>query len=1043
MKKRTIPHYVRRSTYSAAAFVALLTISPQASFGDVYNVKIDPNFKLQNSITGTVSSAGEKLSGVTVQVKNKPGQVTTTDIDGKFSIRASVNDILVFKLIGYEDQEVLVSNAQNITIELVASNEELDEVVVVGFGTQKKVNLTGAVQAIGSKDLENRPVTNVSTALQGKFAGVTIVQNSGQPGKDGGTIRVRGLGTTNNANPLVLVDGVESSLNNINPNDIENISVLKDGPSAAIYGSKAANGVILVTTKRGKIGEPQLNYSGYVGMQDPTRLPDYMRSYDHAVILNEALANQGLPLRFTDEDIDGFKNSSDRDKYPDTDWLGLLYTGSGLQQSHNMQISGATDKVNYMASAGFVGQKGVIEVAKSDRYNLRTNLGAQVTERLNLNLGLAYNYQRIDEPVNPYTSDMAQIFRQANRIPSFIPYQYSNGVYGYYGDGNPIAWLDMKSADEMIYKHTHINFSGEYQIVDGLKFKQVVSFQPRDNMSSKFVKEIQFYDHNTGAPTFKQGVNNLTVYNNQDELLTLQSMLTFDKSFGRHDVNALAGFMDETRRADFTRGYRQNFLGTELHELDLGDVSGQQATGGAQKLILRSWFGRVNYAFDNKYLFEANVRHDGTSRFVGENKWNTFPSFSAGWRISQESFFQNSSLAEKIAELKLRGGWGILGNQTLSGVGENAYPSADNYYPGVFTISSGYNYPIGSGLASGGTVAVAANPAMLWERSISSNIGLDLNLTNKWSFVLDYFNRTTDRLYMSLPVPVEFGLPSPVQNAGKVKNNGVELQVNYSNRTNPFQFDIGANVSYINNEILEWRSNSAEPHSSFYVRDLGLPLRSFYGYETLGIYRSDEEYQNSGVKGVNNTVGAGDLIYKDQNGDGKIDGNDRVYLGSPDPKYIFGLTSNMSYKNFDLNLFLQGAADVKGYMWGEAIGNISGTDKPTQIFSDRFHPENNPNGSMPRALTSWVQNKPESNPSDFWIQNASYVRLKNITLGYNLPQSVLNRIGLKGAKVYYSGQNLFTITGFAKGFDPEAPADSRGNFYPQVKTNVFGLNVNF
>ncbi len=562
-------------------------------------------------------------------------------------------------------------------------------------------------------------------------------------------------------------------------------------------------------------------------------------------------------------------------------------------------------------------------------------------------------------------------------------------------------------------------------------------------MSSKFVKEIQYYDNNTGLPSQKQGINNLTVYNNQEELLTLQSLLTYDKSIGDHDFNILGGFMDETRRADFTSAYRQNFLGTEYEELVLGDASGQVATGGAKKLILRSWFGRFNYAFANKYLFEANVRRDGTSRFVGKNKWNTFPSFSAGWRIAQESFFQNSSLANIFSELKLRGGWGVLGNQTTAGVGENAYPTNDDWYPGIYTINSGFNYPFGNELSSGGTVSVAPNPALLWERSISSNIGLDLNLKNNWSFVVDYFNRSTEQLYTALVVPIQFGLPAPTQNAGIIRNRGVEVQVNYSNNIGELKFDLSANASYIDNQILQWKSNAAEPHSTFYVRDAGLPLRSFYGYENMGIYRSDEEYKNSNVKGVNNTVGAGDLIYKDQNGDGKIDGQDRVYLGSPDPKYIFGLTTNLSYKNFDLNMFWQGAADVQGYLWGEALGNISGADKPTEIFSDRFHITNNPNGSMPRALTSWTQNKAESNPSDFWIQNASYVRLKNITLGYNIPQAITNRIGIKGAKIYYSGQNLLTFTGFAKGFDPETPADSRGNFYPQVKTNIFGLNINF
>lgn len=987
---------------------------------------------------------GNPITGVSI-VEKSSERGTSTDSEGRFSFNAS-NDqaIIVATFIGYLTQEVPISSKE-IRIVMEEDLTSLEEIVVVGFGTQKKVNLTGAVQAIGPKDLEDRPVTNVSTALQGKFAGVTIIQNSGQPGKDNGSIRIRGLGTVNNADPLVIVDGIESSMNNINPNDIESVSVLKDGPSAAIYGSKAANGVILITTKKGKLGEPQLSYSGYTGWQDPTRLPEYMRSYDHAVILNESLANEGKSLRFTEEELAGYQSGTDPDKYPDTDWLGLLYTGSGFQQSHNVQISGATDRVNYMASAGFLGQEGVIPIANSDRYNLRANIGAQVSSRLSMNLGLAYNYQRIGEPVNPYTGDMAQIFRQVNRIPSFIAYKYTNGYYGYYGDGNPIAWLDMGSEDKMIYKHTQINFSGEYIIADGLKFRQVVGFQPIDNMSSKFVKDIQYYDHTTGNPTTWQGPNSLTVLNFQSERLTLQSLLTYDKTFGNHQLNVLGGFMDETFRADYTSAYRQNFLSNDFDELSLGDVSGQTATGGAKKLILRSWFGRVNYAFADKYLLEANVRRDGTSRFIGSNKWSTFPSFSAGWRISQEDFFLNSGLGNSVSELKLRGGWGKLGNQQLAQTSDNSYPTDDNYYPGIFVISPGYDYSFGGNVSSGGAVATASNPNLIWEETISTNIGLDLNLKNNWGFVFDYFDRRTNQVLLQLPVSRLYALPDPYQNAGKVQNRGVELQINYQNRAGEFKYDISLNGSYIKNQLVEWKTDAAEPHDSYYVYQAGLPIRSFYGYETLGIYRSDEEYVNSGVIGVNSgqNVGAGDLIYKDQNGDGRIDGNDRVYIGSPDPKYIFGLTTNFSYKNFDLNMFFQGAADVQGYLWGEAIGGISGSEKPSTIHADRFHETNNPNGSMPRALTTWVQNSPSSTPSDFWIQNASYVRLKNITLGYNLPQAFAQKIGIKGAKIYYSGQNLFTITGFAKGFDPEAPAGTRGNYYPQVKTNVFGLNVNF
>jgi len=1022
--------------------IALLVASSQSLWAAETPIafKHKANEATQNQVTGKVTAEDGPLSAATVSVKGTSVS-TSTDAKGTFTIRAKAGDILLVSSVGYKTKEVTVTGT-TLSIQLESNNEALEEVVVVGFAKQKKVNLTGAVQAITSKDLQDRPVTNVSSAIQGKFSGVTITQNSGQPGKDNGTIRIRGLGTINNANPLVIVDGIESSMNNINPNDIESVSVLKDGPSAAIYGSKAANGVILITTKKGGSGKPQLNYTGYAGIQDPTRLPEYMNSYDHAVILNEALKNEGKTQRFSQQDLELFKNGSDPDGHPNTDWLGLLYKGSGFQQSHNLQVTGGTEDVQYMASGGYLGQKGVIKVASSDRYNLRTNVGAKVSSRLRFDLGLAYNYQRITEPVNPYTGDMAQIFRQVNRIPSFIPYKYSNGVYGRGSDGNPIAWMDLEAKDNMINKHTQVNFSGEFKIMDGLKIKQVVGFQPIDNMSSKFVKDIQYYAPN-GDLGPKQGVNNLTVYNFQSERLTFQTLLTYDKKIGNHQINVLGGFMDETFRADYSSAYAQGFLNNDFSELNLGSKDGMKVDGGAKKLILRSFFGRINYAFADKYLLEANVRRDGTSRFLGSNRWSTFPSFSAGWRISQEDFFKESPLSDVISELKLRGGWGKLGNQQLAATSDNSYPSSDAYYPGLFTISPGYNYFFGGEISSGGAIVESANPILKWESTTSTNIGLDLNFKNNLGFVFEYFDRKTDGVLLKLPVSNLYGLPAPYQNAGKVQNNGVELQVNYQNSIGDFKYSIAANGSYINNQIKKWASDEPQVNGTFYIYEQGRPIRSFYGYETAGIYRSDEEYKNSGIQGVNGTVGAGDIIYKDQNGDKKIDGNDRVYLGSPDPKFIFGLTSNMSYKNFDLSLFFQGAAKVQGYLWGEAIGGISGSDKPTTIFADRFNAETNPNGSMPRALTSWSQNSPSGTPSDFWIQNASYVRLKNITFGYTLPKTFTDRIGIKGAKVYYSGQILFSFTGFAKGFDPEAPADSRGNYYPQVKTNVFGLNVNF
>ncbi|MGE8424472.1 MAG: TonB-dependent receptor domain-containing protein, partial [Sphingobacterium siyangense] len=524
----------------------------------------------------------------------------------------------------------------------------------------------------------------------------------------------------------------------------------------------------------------------------------------------------GKTQRFSQQDLELFKNGSDPDGHPNTDWLGLLYKGSGFQQSHNLQVTGGTEDVQYMASGGYLGQKGVIKVASSDRYNLRTNVGAKVSSRLRFDLGLAYNYQRITEPVNPYTGDMAQIFRQVNRIPSFIPYKYSNGVYGRGSDGNPIAWMDQEAKDNMTYKHTQVNFSGEFQIMDGLKIKQVVGFQPIDNMSSKFVKDIQYYAPN-GDLGPKQGVNNLTVYNFQSERLTFQTLLTYDKKIGNHQINVLGGFMDETFRADYSSAYAQGFLNNDFSELNLGSKDGMKVDGGAKKLILRSFFGRINYVFADKYLLEANVRRDGTSRFLGSNRWSTFPSFSAGWRISQEDFFKESSLSDVISELKLRGGWGKLGNQQLAATSDNSYPSSDAYYPGLFTISPGYNYSFGGEISSGGAIVESANPILKWESTTSTNIGLDLNFKNNLGFVFEYFDRKTDGVLLKLPVSNLYGLPAPYQNAGKVQNNGVELQVNYQNSIGDFKYSIAANGSYINNQIKKWASDEPQVNGTFYI----------------------------------------------------------------------------------------------------------------------------------------------------------------------------------------------------------------------------------
>lgn len=1004
---------------------------PARSQGQIRGLVVDSNNEAVPGATVTLYKSGTRNNPVSAVFTNETGSFNLVNIP------ANEKYDLVVTAVSFTDYEengftVRPNDNNSMSITLKTDTKLLNEVVVVGFGTQKKANLTGAVQSIRADEFENRPVTNVSSAIQGRLAGVTVIQNSGQPGKDQGSIRIRGIGTINGSDPLVLVDGIESSMNNVNPLDIESVTVLKDAASAAIYGSKAANGVILITTKLGKPGKPQLSYSGYIGSQKPTAVPNYLRSFDHATLLNEALQNEKKPLRFTDADLAEYKKGLDTDTHPDTDWLGGFYTGSGLQQSHNVQLSGGSANTSYFVSLGYLNQLGVIEVAKSDRYNIRANVNTSVTDKLDFGIGLGYVVTNTVEPTNPYTGDMAQIFRQINRIPSFIKHKYSNGMYGFYGDGNPLAWMDLKAKDLQDNNQLYLTLTGSYQITKGLKFKQIFGYQPRNYSSNKFVKNIQFVNFPSGTNALLQGANsNLTDYRYNENRVTHQSLLTYEKELGKNNLSVLLGYMQEAYNFNNVQGYRTGFLNNNLYVLNAGAPDGQAATGGASALNLRSYFGRVNYVFDSKYLVEANMRYDGSSRFSPENRWGTFPSFSLGWRISEEEFFKG--LASTFSELKLRGGWGMLGNQNTT----------SNYYPAIYTISPGYNYPLGGSLSPGVTVANSANENIKWESTTSWNIGADVSFAKtSLDISFDYFVRNTSDILLQLPVPITFGLPAPFQNAGNVKNNGIELQVHKRGIVNKFKYSASLVGSYIVNKITNWKELDPQPYSSYYFYNTGYPVRAFYGLEATGIYRSEADLAANPAK-VNGNVGVGDLIYKDQNNDGKIDGKDRVYLGSPDPKYTFGVNLGGEYKGFDIQIFLQSAAGVKGYLWGEAVGGISGSEKPTEAFLDRFHPTLNPGGNMPRALTTWTQNSPSTNPSSFWTIDGSYLRMKNLTVGYNLPSGVVNRLKIKGAKVYYSGQNLLTFSKFWDGFDPEAPAASRGNFYPQVKTNTIGLNVNF
>lgn len=981
----------------------------------------------RRKITGiVVDKTGEAIIGANVIEKGAPANGTITDIDGKFTLEVTGEAPIQVSFIGYTEKEVATKGNNSFNILLNEDTKALEEVVVVGYGVQKKVNLTGSVAAIDSKSLENRPVSNVTNAIQGLLPGVTVISGSGQPGNDNGTIRVRGVGTMNNSNPMYVVDGMTvSSINEVDPNDIASISVLKDASSAAIYGSRAANGVILITTKKGSDKAPTLKYDGYMGWQKPTALPEYLHSWEYATLYNKAMVNEKKKPIYTEEEIEKFRNGSDPDAYPDTDWQGLFYK-TGIQHNHRAEISGGTDKMSYLFSAGYMDQDGIIKNSQYDRYSIRANVNAMI-KKFTVSMNLSYTEGKTQEPISGYTGEMSNIFFQINTIAPFIPYKTSNGYYGYANDGNPLAYIDEGNIRTQKQRTLRTIGNISYEPVKGLKIQEVIGYEYKANSDEKFVKDIQYYNWKTGEPTKYQGPNSQTDERKDRFKVNLQTLLSYNNTFGRHTVSALAGFEQEYNREDWTRGYRKNFLNNDLGELNAGSPDGQEASGSGNEYALRSFFGRLTYDYDNKYLLEANIRHDGTSRIYKDTRWGTFPSFSAAWRIINEPFME--SARELMSDLKLRGGWGKLGNQSISN-----YP-----YQAVLDEN---NYSFGGNVIPGVAPVKGANRNLKWETTQTANIGIDLGLLgNQYTLAIDAYRKNTYDILLRLPVSWLYGLEAPYQNAGKVKNTGIEMTMGYKLVWKDWNFQLTGNAAYNKNEVTDYKEGVRDWNGKYFNQE-GYPINAYGGYIAEGIFQTEEEVKKSAIITGTDTA-PGDIKYRDLNNDGKIDGEDRTYIGSTMPKWTFGLNLFAEWKGFDITLLFQGAGGVKGYLSGPAtVGEMIGSKgKPSYMYRDCWDAETNPDGKFPRAFSSYKQNNSIYTPSTFWMVNSSYLRLKNLQLGYNLPKAWCEFAGINRIRIYYSGQNLLTFSKYEKGFDPESPEG--GSSYPQLKTNTFGLNITF
>lgn len=975
---------------------------------------------LRQQVKGKVlDEKGEPIIGATV-TEEGTSNGTITDYDGMFTLEASKDGILTISYIGYKSQQVSIAGKDMVAVTLKEDMEQLDEVVVVGYGSQKKVNLTGAVSTVNAKMLENRTGSDPYNMLTGQIPGVTIVQNSGQPGADMGNLRVRGIGTLGNADAMVIIDGVESSVNNVNPNDIATISVLKDAAASSIYGVRAANGVILITTKRGTVGKPIISYSGYVGWQDACRLPKYLDSYNYALLLNEAYRNDGASVPYSSENLETIKNGSDPDHFANSNQVDAVLSEQGIFHNHHLSVVGGKEEIKYSLAAGFYKKDGLMPNMSYNRFNLRSNIDSKINDRLDVQLNISASR---DDRKSPAThkvydpdTDLWNIMYHAFRESPLTPIRFQNGNYGLYlNEHNSVAEANLSGESHIYNTYFQGNAGFTYKIIKGLTLKgnAAATFNLQDIYVDQ--KRMDFYSAESTEPI----KSTRSMVSNQDKKsleINLQAYLDYNRTFGKHTIKGLLGYSQIRNEYRLLKASRKDLpTNNSLGEIDAGDITTQETGGNSVAYALRSVFGRVNYGFDDRYLLEANLRYDGSSRFPKNNRFGLFPSFSFGWRISEEDFFK----ADFVDNLKLRASWGQLGNQEI-----------DDY---LFynTYSFGYDYSFGNTLFSGISINdVMANTAITWEKTDQMDVGVDADFWGgKLSLTGDFFLKNTHAILLKLPIPDLVGVSAPMQNAGKVRNIGFELALTHRNQVNRFRYSTSFNFSYVKNEIIDLNGGDTPG------RSVGDPVDNIYGYVCEGIFLSQEEIDNS-PKQVWGAV-PGDLKYADINNDGVVNQNDRKSLGSTFPKINFGLRVNCEYRNFDLTMLLQGAGMVKGVTAGEISQAFMNGGKVTEEWLDRWTPEN-VNASYPRLTLSGSSRNYMT--SSFWVQNASYLKMRNLQIGYTIPKNILSHLGVSNLRLYCSIDNLFTISKF-KGLDPEMVTTQ--TMYPLTRNYSFGINLSF
>jgi TonB-linked SusC/RagA family outer membrane protein len=1019
-------------------------------------------FAQPKQVQGVVrDSAGAPLANVNVAIKGTT-RGAVTDIKGHYSISAEPTSVLSFSYTGYNSIEERVGNRSAINVSLTAYSQVMDAVVVIGYGTQRKVNLSGAVAQVSGKELINRPVPNVTAALQGVLPGVTVLRGSGQPGDEDFGIRIRGFSSSNTTTPLVLVDGVEQDMNLIDPNDVDNISVLKDASSSAIYGARAAGGVILITTKQASSGKTKISFNSYYGTNMTARQPQRLNSWDEQTLIDEARFNATGAREFNAEQYEWLRNpnfsyrpnpTADRwEYYGNNNWLKEGMDEINHMQNHSLSIGGGDQKLNYLVSGSYYTRDGVIRYGPDDntRYNLKLNVNAELNKYLSLKVTAGYIGSLTRE--NSFGTDQIinRLYRSRTRQSLYTPAEDVTGQI-YNGDLQINAVDIEKNAG--LETRNYETFTGRVNfqvknVIKGLTL-DVIGWRNQNtyNMENNS-RSINWYGRSLNTIRFSVNVpNTMSMAKNRAYQNNLQGYLTYNLKVKDHSFTIMQGGSYEDYRKDQFTASASTMITNDFFSLNFADPLTKTSSDLVQTWALGSAFGRLNYSFKDRYLFEASYRYDGSSRLAPENRWQVFPSFSAAWKVSEESFMKN---VEFISSMKLRASWGQLGNGSVLG-----------YYDYIPLLTSGLTNNNNSGSANNSNLVfngvrsqyfyqnTMSSPDKTWETVQQSNIGIDLGLfRNKLTITADYYVKRNKDMLATLNVPNIIGIGVGSVNIGELKSWGSELAIKWRDRVGKVDYSVGFNISDNQNTLEQYDGKNSIGTGGVIPLLEGYGLNSVWGYKTDGYFQSQadaDKYKATVKYPFFANPAAGDMKYLDLNGDGVIsagggtpgDPGDLVYLGTTNARYTYGFDLGLSWKGFDFSVFFQGAAARKFLIREETLSPMLGTaDMPWTIHMDHWTPET-PNGFFPRMYQTSAHN---FRPSDKWAQNGSYIRLKNIQLGYTVP---VNKKYIRDLKIYVSGQDLWEKTKVLSVFDPEVGNDVNATTYPFYRTIAFGLNLTF